>query len=58
MHERKEYPLITADAFDARVVITADGKIANDGVRNPYPNPDYARAHAESLMSAADYLDM
>lgn len=56
MYERKEYPLICPDAFDAKVVVNMDGKIANDGVRNPYPSPSYARAHAEAIMWATNDL--
>lgn len=41
------------DDHDALVVIRGvDGKIANNGVSNPYPSPAYARAHAAALLAA------
>lgn len=57
MSERREYPLIHPNAFDAKVVVLSNGKITNDGVRNPYPSPAYAHAHAEALLEAIGDLE-
>lgn len=47
------WPVHGRDA-DAAVTIRHDGKIASDGVSNPYLHPDHARSHAAALLAAAD----